>query len=113
MIHLTGPPRGTFEPGKAKWVVFCDFGQTEEASPPAEKLDGLETGREPCKGVSGRRHTFSLTEAEGIEVSFKNSYRRIILRNRERGTVSQHSQFNIILCFKKKISIYSRLKKAS
>lgn len=46
--------------------------------------------------------TSSLSNAEYIEVSFKNSYRRIILCNYKRETVRQHSQFNIILCFKKR-----------
>lgn len=46
--------------------------------------------------------TSSLSNAEYIEVSFKNSYRRIILCNCKRETVRQHSQFNIILCFKKR-----------
>lgn len=46
--------------------------------------------------------TSSLSNAEYIEVSFKNSYRRITPCNCTRETVRQHSQFNIILWFKKR-----------
>lgn len=46
--------------------------------------------------------TSSLSNAEYIEVSLKNSYRRLMLCNCKKETVRQHSQFNIILCFKKR-----------
>lgn len=101
MNHLTGPTRGNFEPEKAKWT-FCDFCKIAEASSLAEKLDRHKTGGSLGKVSLDSVAHFPLRDAESIEVSFKNSYRRIILCNRERGTVRQHSQFNIILCFKKR-----------
>ena len=46
--------------------------------------------------------TSSLSNAEYIEISFKNSYGRITLFNCTREAVRQHSKFNITLCFKKR-----------
>ena len=57
--------------------------------------------------------TSSLSNAEYIEISFKNSYGRITLLQLHEGSCQTTFQIQYYIVLQEKISIYSRLKKAS
>ena len=74
-----------------------------------EELEGRPFKRFPKIMVI----TSSLSNAEYIEISFKNSYGRITLLQLHEGSCQTTFQIQYYIVLQEKISIYSRLKKAS